>query len=399
MKRLTRVLVCAALMASSLIMPVGAWDKYSFVGDDVYFSGQDAVLRPPAVLAEEESSSSWDSETFTDHLSTSQTAGGLFNATDTDDTFQLPDVPEMFPQSGVPLSSAVSYAYQVRGQYFTVSASDSALSDFEFNQILGIAFSGGLDHVLDNNNRPIGYTYVDLSLDISSFGDFSAFELYGRTPVYGLLQGMNQVNSQRFNALWVQVFVNGQQLGTVYGDGTGYCDFAGSVFSVSTNVQSLVLRIAFPVSSRTYQDGQYVPIILFGNSTDNFKFTVLSGESILDGFVDNAQDSINDWDSIESQFGSDATEGFNGLDLDNFTYPSDFLAAFSLVSGIFTDLWNCMGDFQIIYLLPLTLGICLLLVGRVSRSSVPSPPPLHTDLPVSNSLGPPSRPALKGGKR
>ena len=399
MNRPSAVLLAGLVMASSLIMPVGAWDKYSFVGDSVYFSGQDAVLRPPAVLAEEESSSSWDSATFTDHLSTSQTAGGLFNATDTDDTFQLPDVPEMFPQSGVPLSSAVSYLYQIRGEYFSVSASDSALSDFEFNQILGIAFSGGLDHVLDNNNRPIGYTYVDLSLDISSFGDFSAFELYGRTPVYGILQGMNQVNTQRFNALWVQVFVNGQLLGTVYGDGIGNCDFAGSVFSVSTNVQSLVLRIAFPVSSRTYQDGQYVPIIIFGNRTDNFKFTVLSGESILDGYVDNAQDQINDWDSIESEFGSDATEGFNGLDLDNFTYPSDFLAAFSLVSGIFTDLWNCMGDFQIIYLLPLTLGICLLLVGRVSRSSVPSPPPLHTDLPVSNSLGPPSRPALKGGKR
>lgn len=109
MNRLSRVFLVGLVIASSLIMPVGAWDKYSFVGDSVYFSGQDAVLRAPAVLAEEDSSSSWDSETFTDHLSTSQTAGGLFNATDTDDTFQLPDVPEMYPQSGVPLSSAVSY--------------------------------------------------------------------------------------------------------------------------------------------------------------------------------------------------------------------------------------------------------------------------------------------------
>lgn len=399
MNRPSAVLLAGLVMASSLIMPVGAWDKYSFVGDDVYFSGQDAVLRASSVMSAEDSSTSWDSRKFTYNLSTSQTAGGLFNATDTDDTFQLPDVPEMYPQSGVSLSPSTSFAYQVRGEYFSVDASDSALSDFEFNQILGIAFSDGLDHVLDNNNRPVGYTYVDLSLDISTFSDFSAFELYGRANVYGLLQGMNQVNTQRFNALWVQVFVNGQQLGTIYGDGGGYCDFTGSIFSVSSNVQSLVLRIAFPVSSRTYQDGQYVPIIIFGNSSDNFKFSVLSGESVIDGYVDNAQDSINDWDSIESEFGSDATEGFNGLDLDNFTYPSDFLAAFSLVSGIFTDLWNCMGDFQIIYLLPLTLGICLLLVGRVSRSSVPSPPPLHTDLPVSNSLAPPSRPALKGGKR
>ncbi len=301
----------------------------------------------------------------------------------------------MFPQSGVPLSSAVPYAYQIRGEYFTVSASDSALSDFEFNRILGIAFSGGLDHVLDNNNRPVGYTYVDLSLDISSFGDFSAFELYGRTAVYGMLQGMNQVNTQRFNALWVQVFVNGQQLGTVYGDGIGYCDFAGSVFSVSTNVQSLVLRIAFPVSSRTYQDGQYVPIIIFGNSRDNFKFTVLSGESILDGYVDNAQDSINSWDEIESGFGDSATSDFDDLGIDDFEYPSGFIGAFTLVSGIFSDLFNCMGDFRIIYILPLTLGVCFLLIGRVSRTSVPAPPKVP-DLPVNApALNAPKHPAKR----
>ena len=393
--RLTRVLVCAALMASSLIMPVGAWDKYSFVGDSVYFGTPVPDVQLYSVDAQVDSSSSWDSETFTDHLSTSQTAGGLFNATDTDDTFQLPDVPEMFPQSGVPLSSAVSYAYQIRGEYFTVSASDSALSDFEFNRILGIAFSGGLDHVLDNNNRPVGYTYVDLSLDISSFGDFSAFELYGRANVYGLLQDRDQVNSQRFNALWVQVFVNGQQLGTIYGDGTGYCDFAGSVFSVSSNVQSLVLRIAFPVSSRTYQDGQYVPIIIFGNSTDNFKFTVLSGESILDGYVDNAQDSINDWDEIESGFGDSATSDFDDLGIDDFEYPSGFIGAFTLVSGIFSDLFNCMGDFRIIYILPLTLGICFLLIGRVSRTSVPAPPKAP-DLSVNApALNAPKHPAKR----
>ena len=37
MNRLSRVLLAGLVMASSLIMPVGAWDKYSFVGDSVYF--------------------------------------------------------------------------------------------------------------------------------------------------------------------------------------------------------------------------------------------------------------------------------------------------------------------------------------------------------------------------
>ena len=125
MNRPSAVLLAGLVMASSLIMPVGAWDKYSFVGDDVYFSGQDAVLRASSVMSAEDSSTSWDSRKFTYNLSTSQTAGGLFNATDTDDTFQLPDVPEMYPQSGVSLSPSTSFAYQVRGEYFSVDASDS----------------------------------------------------------------------------------------------------------------------------------------------------------------------------------------------------------------------------------------------------------------------------------
>ena len=58
MHRLSRVLLAGLVMASSLILPVGAWDKYSFVGDSVYFSGQDAMLRAPAVSAEGDSSSS-----------------------------------------------------------------------------------------------------------------------------------------------------------------------------------------------------------------------------------------------------------------------------------------------------------------------------------------------------
>ena len=58
MNRLSRVLLAGLVMASSLIMPVGAWDKYSFVGDSVYFSGQDAMLRDPAVSSEADSGSS-----------------------------------------------------------------------------------------------------------------------------------------------------------------------------------------------------------------------------------------------------------------------------------------------------------------------------------------------------
>lgn len=404
MKRLTRVLVCAALMASSLIMPVGAWDKYSFVGDDVYFSGQDAVLRDPAVLAEEESSSSWDFGTLASHMSTDtlgaalvevfhegQPGGGL-----------IPDIPDWtevrsYPTDGEAFTS-LSYSGSGNRNWDIMNLDlPSSLNGGEVESILGVVFSP-----FDLSTDP-SRTFV-IDVDISSLGDFSVFELSG------LLRGQAGITNGGGTA-WIStsgiesvgIYVNGALRRTVYATGSNLqsvVDFADSVFSVTGTVDSLQLYVKYRSFSSVSADSVSsfrVRTGLFGSSS--LSLTVLNGDSALDGFTDNAQDSINDWDSIESEFGSDATEGFNGLDLDNFTYPSDFLAAFSLVSGIFTDLWNCMGDFQIIYLLPLTLGISLLLVGRVSRSSVPSPPPLHTDLPVSNSLGPPSRPALKGGKR
>ena len=406
MKRLTRVLVCAALMASSLIMPVGAWDKYSFVGDSVYFSGQDAMLRDPAVFPQADSSSS-DSLSGFDFISQWRISPdtksiGVQATYHFDDTIGGIDVDEDLPlmQPGTFLDfnnpatdPSLNRIYVEK----TLTIPDTAVSSFD-NQLQSIdnllfgpsGFSG------PGSNAKFYFQY-----DFASFfSEFSAFSLSGT------LRGNAYIYSSgsyldRSGISRIELLVNGSLTRTFYPSDSDIFDFADYIYSGSVPVTQISFRF-YPDAfnySRTFSSDFTA---IFGLSVyvdDSLRVDVLTGESVLDGQVSDAQDQINDWDSIESEFGSDATEGFNGLDLDNFTYPSDFLAAFSLVSGIFTDLWNCMGDFQIIYLLPLTLGICLLLVGRVSRSSVPSPPPLHTDLPVSNSLGPPSRPALKGGKR
>ena len=404
--RLTRVLVCAALMASSLIMPVGAWDKYSFVGDSVYFSGQDTVFRAPAVLAEADSSSS-DSLSGFDFISQWKISPdtksiGVQATYHLDDTIGGIDVDEdlplMQPGTFLDFNNPVTDPSLIRIYVEkTLTIPDTAVSSFD-NQLQSIdtllfgpsGFSG------PGTNAKFYFQY-DFA---SSFSEFSAFSLSGT------LRGNAYIYSSgsyldRSGISRIELLVNGSLTRTFYPSDSDIFDFADYIYSGSVPVTQISFRF-YPDAfnySRTFSSDFTA---IFGLSVyvdDSLRVDVLTGESVLDGQVSDAQDQINDWDSIESEFGSDATEGFNGLDLDNFTYPSDFLAAFSLVSGIFTDLWNCMGDFQIIYLFPLTLGICLLLVGRVSRSSVPSPPPLHTDLPVSNSLGPPSRPALKGGKR
>lgn len=406
MNRLSRVLLAGLVMASSLIMPVGAWDKYSFVGDSVYFSGHDAVLRPSAVFAQADSSGS-DSLSGFDFISQwiispdtksvgvqatyhlEDTIGGI----DVDEDLPLMQ-PETFLDFNTPVTdSSLNRIYVEK----TLTIPDTAVSSFD-NQLESIdtllfgpsGFSG------PGSNAKFYFQY-DFA---PSFSEFSAFSLSGtlRGNAYIYSSGSYLV---RPGISRIELLVNGSLTRTFYPSDSDIFDFADYIYSGSVPVTQISFRF-YPDAfnySRTFSSDFTA---IFGLSVyvdDSLRVDVLVGESVLDGQVSDAQDQINDWDSIESQFGSDATDGFNDLDLDNFTYPSDFLVAFSLVSGIFTDLWNCMGDFQIIYLLPLTLGICLLLVGRVSRSSVPEPPPLRTDLPVSNSLDPPSRPALKGGKR
>lgn len=400
MNRLSRVFLAGLVMVSSLIMPVGAWDKYSFVGDDVYFSGQDAVLRAPAVLAEGVSSSSvsnidffrllspdFDSLAALIHVHHPEDPGGSVGSV------EIPDIPawdeyRSSPSSGISFSSAY-----IDGSWDIFQLSTSS---FDFAQNLNNGeFEGVRGVITSPYNSSHWNNYFSYSMDLSSFGEFTAFSLSGLITFRAEVNGTVHLLPSDMLSL----YVDGRLVRTFYASSTGSYQFGDYFYSSSVPITSISFRFHVPEQSVSDSSG-YLRLVLNCNTGVNFvRFDVLSGESILDGQVSDAQDQINDWDSIESEFGSDATEGFNGLDLDNFTYPSDFLAAFSLVSGIFTDLWNCMGDFQIIYLLPLTLGICLLLVGRVSRSSVPSPPPLHTDLPVSNSLAPPSRPALKGGKR
>lgn len=404
MNRLSRVSLAGLVMASSLIMPVGAWDKYSFVGDSVYFSGHDTVLRAPAVFEQADSSGS-DSLSGVDFVSAwtvslDTAAIGVQATYHLDDTIGGIDVDEdlplMQPSTFLDVGDPILNANRLFVER-TITIPDTAVSSFD-NQLQSIdTLLFGPSGFSGPGTSARYYFQYDF---VPSFSEFSAFSLSGtlRSTSYIWSSGsyLSELGISR-----IELLVNGSLTRTFYPSDSDIFDFADYIYSGSVPVTQISFRF-YPVAfnySRKFSSDFSAKFGLSVYVDDSLRVDVLTGESVLDGQVSDAQDQINDWDSIESEFGSDATEGFNGLDLDNFTYPSDFLAAFSLVSGIFTDLWNCMGDFQIIYLLPLTLGICLLLVGRVSRSSVPNPPPLHTDLPVSNSLGPPSRPALKGGKR
>ena len=79
--------------------------------------------------------------------------------------------------------------------------------------------------------------------------------------------------------------------------------------------------------------------------------------------------TMQDYDSTEQQFTQSMTDNFNALNLSDFTFPSGLLSGFTLVTSLFEQLWSGLGEYKILYVFPLTLGIVLLLIGRISKSS------------------------------
>lgn len=62
------------------------------------------------------------------------------------------------------------------------------------------------------------------------------------------------------------------------------------------------------------------------------------------------------------------TENYQAIGLDNFSFSSGIVSGISLVGTIFTNLWNSLGDYTIIFTFSLTLGVALVVIGRVSRT-------------------------------
>lgn len=63
------------------------------------------------------------------------------------------------------------------------------------------------------------------------------------------------------------------------------------------------------------------------------------------------------------------TETFNALDMGNFSFGDGVVGALPTVGNLFKGLWDSFGDVTLIYTFPLMLGVALVIVGRISRTS------------------------------
>lgn len=80
--------------------------------------------------------------------------------------------------------------------------------------------------------------------------------------------------------------------------------------------------------------------------------------------IKNGSNTVQD---SESGYQSTATERFNSISA-NFTgFDGSVLSGVALAGSLFQRLWNVLGDYVVVYTVPLVIAICLTILGRADR--------------------------------
>ena len=99
------------------------------------------------------------------------------------------------------------------------------------------------------------------------------------------------------------------------------------------------------------------------------KDSLATESQALDQKSENVAGQIMQRVDSEQYWSDKNTENFNALDMGNWTFGDGVVGALPTVGNLFKSLWDSIGDATLIFVFPLMLGISLVIVGRLSRTS------------------------------
>nr|DAH81983.1 MAG TPA: hypothetical protein [Inoviridae sp.] len=394
----------AGVIAASTIFPVSAWNKDSFIsGGEEYEPSADVALSD--VYAAPRRARMFKVSAVDQAAAETNTTGKLVVPatlpSSVDGTFEAMSKYYYYhpAQSTPPLpKSEMDYWRDVVA---TFSASPFFSSDWLHIFVSTVVYSAnvsdpsemvrGLALFCDKDKGvfPPGYVMVGSSggdmgtnswsftvnYDVSAYAS-SAFSLDGISSYCILISGpyTNNIFIPTY-ALSVDVLVDGQQVLTLSRGTPLHIDFGGYVYSGSSNVSTISFRWHMPfyafVFDGTAYDGNYIVALkddILMTNPQALTISFLDGQDVINAQNNKTKEDINKHEEYESQWTGSMTENFNKLDVGNFTFHSGLIAGFALVSGIFMDIWNAMGNAAVVYVFPLTLGVVLMLLGRIGRT-------------------------------
>ena len=113
-------------------------------------------------------------------------------------------------------------------------------------------------------------------------------------------------------------------------------------------------------------------VTLNGKVDDIYKLlkdSLATESQALDQKSENVAGQIMQRVDSEQYWSDKNTENFNALDMGNWSFGDGVVGALPTVGNLFKSLWDSIGDATLIFVFPLMLGIALVIVGRLSRTS------------------------------
>lgn len=114
-------------------------------------------------------------------------------------------------------------------------------------------------------------------------------------------------------------------------------------------------------------------LVTLNGKVDNIytllKDSLKAESSVVDQKSQQLGDQIMQRVDSEQYWSDKNTETFNALDMGNFTFGDGVVGALPTVGNLFKSLWDSIGDVTLIFTFPLMLGVALVIVGRISRTS------------------------------
>lgn len=322
-------------------------------------------------------------------------------------SFSLP----IFDRQGVarvPVGASNAYGYVFQSLEFQPFQYDvSLVLGFTVIPLAGGSVSGSLDYskynnligtscyfrngysVSDSMNYPLSWTWVNNGYLTSSVNAFAPYGVISyRIPA--------TTNGIRFNGLvWSNLSVTGT-------DALLACVTAYIVHSTDQSVVEQVNSILEEVKNANGNLTSAISVLnqilvecknIHADTLNIISILGLCRDQLiyLNGKVDNIYKLLKDSLATESgcldkkseelasqimqrvdseQYWADKnTETFNALDMDNFTFGDGVVGALPTVGNLFKGLWDSFGESTLIFTFPLMLGIALVIIGRISRTS------------------------------
>lgn len=310
--------------------------------------------------------------------------------------------PAVVPFFGHHVFGSFSPSSTLSNTFVNISVPDLIPASYARTLVLDIGFSGLPDISIDGylGSQDVTYFSSSVQSQVLSGGCSSAYEnavtdVHGYTVIHYITIPAQCTSLETKSAVTWRIRGDSTSVGLVSYGGYVVSSSDRDIVDLVYNILSRVKSIDGNVSSSLSALNQIlVECQSISSDTASIKSLLkrVSGTLVtLNGTVDNIYTLLKDSLANESaaldqksaqlggeimqrvdseQYWSDKnTETFNALDLGNFTFGDGVVSALPVVGNLFKGLWDSFGDATLIITFPLMLGVALVIVGRISRSS------------------------------